>query len=159
MQLALYKALKSLNMPDEAANEVLAAMDAHIENRIGGSTAALLAKMDLFSAAIGAKIDSGLSVTNSKIDSGLAATNARIDVTNAKLDAGLMANATKIDAGLLANGAKLDAFALVKSDADHQKELRTQGRRFLAGYVITVTTFVLTTGALVYGWLRTAGVV
>ena len=122
MKLELYKALKAITIPDNLAEATVIAMDAHIENHIGSSTAALLAKMDALGSEMRSGLAAGLSVTNTKVDASASVTNA-----------------------------KLDAYALIKSNADRQKELRTQNHRWLATYAVTVA-------GLLGGWMHSAGV-
>lgn len=57
MHLALYKALRSINISDEAATAVVNEMDAHIDSRVTQATRPVLDKLDAVQGVLTAKID------------------------------------------------------------------------------------------------------
>lgn len=57
MHLALYKALTSINITDDAATAVVLAMEAHIDSRVTQATRPVLDKLDAVQGVLMAKID------------------------------------------------------------------------------------------------------
>ena len=57
MLLELFKGLKSLNIDDDKATDIVKAMDAHIDNRIAQATQPLLQELRGVKTELGAKID------------------------------------------------------------------------------------------------------
>ena len=64
MDLQLYKALKSISIPEDFVDAAITAMDAHIDQQINLATAPVLARLD----ALSSEIKSGLAVNNGKLD-------------------------------------------------------------------------------------------
>ncbi|MEO7117298.1 MAG: hypothetical protein ABIZ18_15765 [Caldimonas sp.] len=58
MELAIYKALKSINIEEHLVDSVINAMEAHFEDRVGRATEPLLAKMDSMKGSMDALKDS-----------------------------------------------------------------------------------------------------
>ena len=62
MELAIYRALKSINIEEDAVEAVITAMEKHIEERVNQGLAPALAKIDAVQAQLIAKMDAGLSM-------------------------------------------------------------------------------------------------
>jgi regulator of protease activity HflC (stomatin/prohibitin superfamily) len=57
MQLELYKAFLSINMPEDVATKLVDAMNAHIDTRVTAAGQAALDRMDVLTARLEAKLE------------------------------------------------------------------------------------------------------
>jgi|GEM_PF-6621693 len=80
MELAIYKALKSLNIDEELVDSAINAMEAHFEDRVTRATLPVVAEMRAMKGELSAKID---------------AFSAKVEAYGAKVDVYAQANLEK----------------------------------------------------------------